>query len=150
MTEALTAIDTDEGDWDEETNEACVAALQASQAAAASTSGMAACYNIKSLNGTTGSFEAEVRLYQVSEPSAQWDEGQSGLNLALKYARATVTGNTASKNKREIRDKRPTKASEMEKQSLNARSPRLRPRQLETLELEGQVGKDALPELEKM
>ena len=36
MTEALATLDTDEGEWDEETNEACIEALQASQAAAAS------------------------------------------------------------------------------------------------------------------
>lgn len=151
MTEALAAVDTNEGNWDKETNEACIAALQASQASATSSSGMAVCYNVKSLNGTTGSFEAEVRLYQVSEPSAQWDQGPSeGLNLGLNYARATVTGNTASKDKRAIVDGRPTKASEMEKQSLDVRSLRLKPRQLETLELQGQMDNDAVLELEDM
>lgn len=151
MTEALAADDTDEDDWDEKTNEACIAALQISQAAAASSSGMAACYNVKSLNDTRGSFEAEVRLYQVSEPSPQWDQGQSeGLNLALNYARAVVTRDTARRNKREILDERPTNASEMENHCLKARSLRLKPRQLETLELTGQVSNDAVPELENM
>ncbi|MDI1493160.1 MAG: hypothetical protein OHK93_004947 [Ramalina farinacea] len=151
MTKALATLDTNEGSWDVETDEACIAALQASQAAAASSSGMAACYNVKSLNGTTGSFEAELRLYQLSEPSAQWDQGQSeGLNLGLNYARATVKENTARKDKRAIVDRQPTKASEMEKQNVNARSPRLKPRQLETLELQGQVDDDAVPELEDM
>ena len=151
MTEALAALDTNESDWDEKTDEACVAALQASQAAATSPSGMAACYNVKSLNDTIGSFEAEARLYQVSEPSAQWDQGQSeGLNLGLNYARASVKENTARKDKRAIVDRQPTKASEMEKQSLNARSARLKPRQLETLELVGQVDNDAVHELADM
>ena len=151
MTEALAAVDTNEGDWDNVTDEACIAALQASQAAATSPSGMAACYNVKSLNDTKGSFEAEVRLYQVSEPSVQWDQGQSkGLNLGLNYARASVKENTARKDKRAIVDRQPTRASEMEKQSLNARSARLKPRQLETLELVGQVDNDAVPELADM
>ena len=106
---------------------------------------------MKSLNVTTGVFEAEVRLYQVSEPSADWDQGPSeGLNLAMKFARATVQQNTARQGKREIVDERSTKASEMEKQRINARSPRLRPRQLEALELEGQVDNDAVHELEDM
>lgn len=53
--------------WDVDTNKACVETLRTIQRSS-NPSGNCICYNLPSLDATSGVFEAELRLYKVSAP----------------------------------------------------------------------------------
>lgn len=57
--------------WDAVVNAACIAALQ-KLAEATNPSGTCTCYNLPALNNATGGFEADLRLYQISTPRAEF------------------------------------------------------------------------------
>lgn len=61
----------DWGAWDNATGIACMEALSKLDAAS-NPSGTGTCYNLPFLDRTTGTFEADLRLYKVSEPSGRW------------------------------------------------------------------------------
>lgn len=54
------------------TDVACTSML-ASMARAGNPSGMSICFNLPSLDTTSGAFEADLRLYKVSEPRGAWE-----------------------------------------------------------------------------
>lgn len=55
------------------TNAACSAALS-SMSRASNPSGMSICFNLPSMDTRSGVFEADLRLYQVSEPRDAWTD----------------------------------------------------------------------------
>ncbi|KAI1851608.1 hypothetical protein JX266_003070 [Neoarthrinium moseri] len=77
--------------WNTETSALCTTAL--SQLAVASNpSGTAVCYNIPSLDTNTGTFMADLRLFQVSTPSGEFSSvPQQNIQVELQYNGATVS-----------------------------------------------------------
>lgn len=57
--------------WERDTNNACIDALRAITRSS-NPSGNCICYNLPSLDAESGVFEAELRLYKVSDPRGSW------------------------------------------------------------------------------
>ena len=91
-------------DWDDQTESACSTALIALHGVATNPSGIAACYNIQSLNKSTGIFEVDLRLYRNAAPRDGWVKlDPSSVGVGLSYVNATVSATQAKKAKREDR-----------------------------------------------
>ncbi|OCL12965.1 hypothetical protein AOQ84DRAFT_131423 [Glonium stellatum] len=77
--------------WETQTQTACENALAALNGQASNPSGMAVCYNLPFLDNTTGVFEAELRMYNISAPIAPWTGiASADVSLTLSYLGATV------------------------------------------------------------
>ncbi|KAK3389964.1 hypothetical protein B0H63DRAFT_389598 [Podospora didyma] len=77
--------------WDAQANAACDAALKA-LSLASNPSGTCVCYNLPALNNATGAFEADLRLYQLNEPTGAF-QGIPPENIKVV---ATFKGSTAN------------------------------------------------------
>ncbi|KND89663.1 hypothetical protein TOPH_05657 [Tolypocladium ophioglossoides CBS 100239] len=77
--------------WDMATNAACAASLR-SLSRSSNPSGNCICYNLPSLNTATGVFEADLRLYRVSEPRDAFAGVAPGdINVGVQYRGASVS-----------------------------------------------------------
>lgn len=83
--------------WDASTGAACVSALTNLPASSTNPSGMAICYNLPSLDNTTGVFQADLRIYKVSEPTEDFaNVSAANVEVGLSYADVTVSPVNAS------------------------------------------------------
>ncbi|KAM0271371.1 hypothetical protein ACHAQH_009136 [Verticillium albo-atrum] len=77
--------------WEEETTSACRDSL-AQLNVASNPSGTGICYNLPSLDPATGVFEADLRLFKVSEPSGQFQGiPPENIEVGLSFAGASVS-----------------------------------------------------------
>ena len=77
--------------WDADTDAACVSMLR-SLPRSSSPSGNCICYNLPALDATNGVFEAELRLYRVSEPRGQFEGiNQSDIKVSVAYHGASAS-----------------------------------------------------------
>ena len=86
-------------DWDHATEDACITALDDGKAGFSSDpSGMAACYNIESFDGVTGTFRADLRIFQVSSPSGDWGQLiDDSLTVGLLFRHASATQSSSAR-----------------------------------------------------
>ncbi|KAI9763118.1 MAG: hypothetical protein M1840_000883 [Geoglossum simile] len=81
--------------WDQDTSAACTKALAALNGNTTNPSGIAVCYNLPYYDNTTGIFQADLRLYRVSDPRDEWAGVESqDVNAALSYAGAAISPST--------------------------------------------------------
>lgn len=77
--------------WDAMTTTACTTALEALNGQASNPSGMAVCYNLPSLDNSTGKFKADLRLYMIGSPTGDFANiAAQNVNVGLNYNGATV------------------------------------------------------------
>lgn len=77
--------------WEVQTSQACTSALSVSNGQVSNPSGMAVCYNVLSLDTSIGSFEAELRIYNVSAPIDLWvGVTTQDMSVVFSYAGASV------------------------------------------------------------
>ncbi|KAF2231034.1 hypothetical protein EV356DRAFT_452798 [Viridothelium virens] len=77
--------------WNEMTAQACSSAIQALNGNAGNPSGMAVCYNVPFLDNSTGVFESEVRLFNLSAPSGEWAGlSMDAISISMSYLGASV------------------------------------------------------------
>jgi hypothetical protein len=77
--------------WNEAANTACREALRALPHAS-NPSGTCVCYNLPLLDNSTGTFEADLRLFQLSQPTGQFQGIPQGqIEVELNYNGASVT-----------------------------------------------------------
>lgn len=77
--------------WDDAATTACRDALL-NIPLASNPSGTCVCYNLPALNNVTGTFEADLRLFQVSEPTGDFQGiPQEQIEVGLSYRGASVT-----------------------------------------------------------
>ncbi|KAK3986004.1 hypothetical protein QBC44DRAFT_145207 [Cladorrhinum sp. PSN332] len=77
--------------WNEQANKACREALEAIQTAT-NPSGACVCYNLPALNNATGAFRADLRLFQLSQPSGDFSGiPQDKIEVGLTYQGASVS-----------------------------------------------------------
>lgn len=87
--------------WNATTTTACMKAIMAFNGNVTNPTGMALCYNLPFLNNTIGVFEAELRLYQVSQPTGAFAGVQpQDISVGLNYLGATISSATTTKAKR--------------------------------------------------
>jgi hypothetical protein len=77
--------------WNDAANAACRDALK-SLPLASNPSGACVCYNLPLLNNATGAFEADLRLFQLNEPTGQFQGiPQNKIEVELSYNGASVS-----------------------------------------------------------
>ena len=87
--------------WNNQTEAACINAITGLNSIATNPAGIAVCYNIPYLSNTTGAFQAELRLYQISPATADWASlNRDGVSFSLTYSDATVAAGNSSIMKR--------------------------------------------------
>jgi len=81
--------------WEQLANQACTEALL-KLPESSNPSGTCICYNLPALSRTTGAFEADLRLYQLTTPSGVF-EGvpPQNIQVGLSYRGASVSAVTA-------------------------------------------------------
>ena len=80
---------------DNATDAACMSSLMPLNGQAASAAGISVCYNVAYFNNSTGTFEADVRLYRVSPPTGEWASlVQTSASVGLVYPNASVADGT--------------------------------------------------------
>lgn len=83
------SIDTTQ--WDSEANAACINAITMLNGNASNPTGLVACYNVPYLDQNNGTFEAELRVYNISMPTDQWvGVTASQMTVALNFQDATI------------------------------------------------------------
>lgn len=149
MTEATNAIDVvdDDADWDLSTERACISAIAQRSPLSADPSGNVPCYNVKSLDPLTGSFQADVRVYQATSPTGDWlGTGIEGFHLGLSYAHATVTQKSRGAERRDLDTSWHGTGIEEARHLYRTRSDRA-PRRFGALDLAGKVNEAMLSHL---
>ena len=138
--------------WDDQTESACSAALIALHGIATNPSGIAACYNVQSLDNSTGIFDVDLRLYRISAPSEGWVQlDPSSVGIGLSYVNATVSATKAKKARREDRTLPWFPAQRGEAADIYIRrSTGVPPRRLESMTFVGTVDDGPLAELKDM
>lgn len=136
-------------DWDEETESACTTALMALHDVATNPSGIAACYNVQSLNSITGNFDVDLRLYRISAPMDGWLKlDSSSVGVGLTYVSATISAARPKKAKREDQPLPWFPAERDEAADIYIRrSTGVPPRRLESMRFVGTVDVGQLAEL---
>ncbi len=77
--------------WDAATETACVSTLQSLQRSS-NPSGNCICYNLPALDANNGVFEAELRLYRISEPRGQFAGiDPSAIKVSVAYNGASAS-----------------------------------------------------------
>ncbi|KKA29308.1 hypothetical protein TD95_002374 [Thielaviopsis punctulata] len=77
--------------WNNQTEAACQKALD-SISVASNPSGTAICYNLPALNASSGVFQADLRLYKISDPSGSFAAvSPSNIQVQLSYNGASVS-----------------------------------------------------------
>lgn len=122
--------------WEAQVDAACQTVL-AKLGKATNPTGACTCYNLPVLNNQTGAFEADLRLYQLSTPTGEF-EGISAdqVQVALSYNGASVSPVTAT----------------VAAQKVNMRRGNTRgnPVLLQTYLFVGQVDANRLPDMSNM
>ena len=146
----LKDLDKDKSaDWDEETESACSTALIDLHGVATNPSGLAACYNIQSLDSATGYFEVDLRLYRISAPTDGWlTIDSSSVGVGLTYVSATISAVGPKKAKREDQPLPWYPAQRDEAADIYIRrSTGAPPRRLESMAFVGNIDIGSLAEL---
>jgi hypothetical protein len=89
--------------WEEETKKACMDTLSNLNGQASNPSGIVVCYNLPFLDNSTGVFQAELRMYNVSAPIDPWlGVTAADVSMTLSYLGATVQNMAGNFSKRDI------------------------------------------------
>jgi len=93
--------------WDAQTQLACTDSLAKLNGKASNDAGMAVCYNIPQLNNSTGEFQADLRLFKVSEPVGEFANiPAQDVQVGLTYIGAQVKPIDKSElGRRELNDR---------------------------------------------
>ena len=137
--------------WDDETESACSTALINLHGVATNPSGIAACYNVQSLDSFTGNFEVDLRLYRICAPTDGWLKlDSSSVGVGLTYVSATISA-TRPKVKREDQPLPWFPAQRDEAADIYIRrSTGAPPRRLETMAFAGTIDPSSLAELRNL
>jgi len=91
----LTNGSIDNAQWDTEAETACLNAMNSLNGNAGNPTGLVVCYNIPYLNAQNGSFESELRIFNVSQPTGEWvGVSAAEMMVSIQYAGATITPTT--------------------------------------------------------
>ena len=128
--------------WENATDKACSTQLSSLGGSATNPSGVSACYNVRSVDNTTGVFHADLRLYRVTAASGDWTQLRNdGLSAGIAYPDASVSLEQYFQK----RDLVGFIGAVM--RSLQIRSKQRAPQLLQTLSFLGQVNDGSVPEL---
>lgn len=99
---SIAAAVDETGSWDTITQAACLAAFNDGTNTTQRPCGVAACYNIKYYDNTTGVFQAELRLYRTSPATGMWTSMKSdGVKVKVSCKGASMAAGTMQMGKRD-------------------------------------------------
>lgn len=119
QTKEATTADTETA-WDALTDTACATALTYMNGVASNPSGIAACYNTRKYDNDSGVFLADLRLFRIAAPTADWRQ------LAVSSQKLEVTYSNASITSRQRAHKRDLKRSSLLDLTMDAKDAYLR------------------------
>jgi hypothetical protein len=111
--------------WERETKKACEDTLRGLNGQASNPSGIVVCYNLPFLDNTTGVFQAELRMYNVSAPIDPWvGVTAADISMSLSYLGATVQNMPGNFSKRDlnapvVREREVSDGLLIERQNIN-------------------------------
>jgi hypothetical protein len=127
--------------WDAQTAAACEASLATLNGVASNPAGMAVCYNLPYLDNSTGIFQADLRLYMISDPTGDFSGVPADkVSVGLQYFGASVQTISPSELKRRDIESRPYARSESERRKRDAMQPSL----LQSYAFIGQINKNLM------
>jgi hypothetical protein len=109
--------------WNEQTAAACNMSLMMLNGVASNPAGMAVCYNLPYMDNSTGTFQADLRLYMISDPTGDFSGiPPQNVTVGLQYFGASVqTINPSELKKRDFTSWPSTRReSEIEKRAAMA------------------------------
>ena len=127
--------------WEITTETACTSALAYMIYPARNPSGMVPCYNIQLFNQQNGSFEADLRIFQVYLAQGEWkDSPIKHLSVGLSYSHARIRHKVPPMRKPDTDESAVWSSVKGESSDWrHLRSNRIPPRQMGHLRLIGQV-----------
>lgn len=130
--------------WDADTSNACELSLEALNGVATNPSGLAVCYNLPMLNNDTGVFQADLRLFKVSEPTGAFAGiASQNVQVGLSYIGATVSAvNSSSLNRRD--QELSSTLAVLGSRGLDRRQNVVKPVMLQAYAFVGQINADVL------
>lgn len=142
---ATKALATDGAiDWDQQTDTTCISTLKTLNGLPSNPSGISVCYNVRSLNNSTGVFQVDLRLFQIASSTGSWSQLRgSDVSLDLIFAGATVYASSTRKEKRGmVRITLPAIAGQDAKDVYRMRATGALPRKLSRSRFQGNVDGD--------
>ncbi len=137
------ASSDDPSTWENKTELTCRDALSKSKADSIDPSGMAACYNVRYFNNSTGVFQSELRFYRLSPPTGNWAALDSkGLSVGLSYKGASLGlgGNMNNRKQDEgLVFGAPMRKAPRQTMSLRRKSDTFSPEKLQGLTFVGKI-----------
>jgi hypothetical protein len=99
---SIAAAVDETGSWDTITQAACLEAFNAGPSPTPRPCGVAACYNIKYYDNTTGVFQAELRLYRTFPATGMWASMKSdGVKVKISCKGASMAAGAMQMGKRD-------------------------------------------------
>jgi hypothetical protein len=106
--------------WNVEADQSCQVAVDQLNGKSSSVSGMAACYNVPFLDTVKGTFESELRIYNVSVPSGNFAGTTLGsMSISMTYTNAAFSEFNGSLAARSIEEPQIFKRGIMEGQLVS-------------------------------
>ena len=101
LSKAVVSMDQNTA-WTNQTDVVCMQTLTALNGSFSNPTGLAACYNIRTFDNTTGAFEVDLRLYRICPATGDWATLKTqAVNVGLSYAGASVAAGSMNKMKRD-------------------------------------------------
>lgn len=135
--------------WESKTDKACNMALNTLNGVATNPSGLATCYNVQNFNSSTGSFQADLRLYRIAGPTGDWTQlDTQAVKVDVTYAGASIATQFTTKVKREeLNISLPPLQRDEARDMFLRRSNGVPPKKLQELKFVGQVHGDMMATL---
>ncbi|KAL9027640.1 MAG: hypothetical protein Q9196_003868 [Gyalolechia fulgens] len=139
------AIRTSSNTWLNQTSAACVESLTVLNGKASNPSGLAACYNVKSWNSSTGVFDADLQLYRIAAATGDWVTLMTrAVNVGLSYSGATVAPSGGNQKRSEELPSRTLADSHILERSAVRRAAVAAPSLVQDMTFVGKVNKDLM------
>ncbi len=101
LTKSVVSLDPN-AVWNNQTDMACMQTLTAMNGSASNPTGVAACYNIRTFDSTTGAFQVDLRLYRICPSAGDWATLKTqAVNVGLSYGGASVAAGSMNSVKRD-------------------------------------------------
>ncbi|KAL8935744.1 MAG: hypothetical protein Q9216_005280 [Gyalolechia sp. 2 TL-2023] len=142
------AVTTGSSTWLNQTAAACVESLMTLNGKPSNPSGLAACYNVKSWNSTTGVFEADLQLYRIAAATGDWVALMTqAVNVGLSYSGATVAPSGRNNKRSEELPSGTLADSSILERSAIRRAAVVAPSLVQDMTFVGKVNKDLMGEV---
>lgn len=147
LSKAVVAADPSTN-WNNQTETACMTALDAMHGIASNLAGMAACYNVRSFDNTTGVFQADLRIYRISPLAGAWTQLKTqAVSAGLSYNGASVaSGSMNGKRDTEMLSWSPVQRGKTDAATLK-RAAGASPSKLQDLTFIGKIHDDMLAQI---